>query len=189
MNINSTNDHRHQLLELLYEYKARFQAEAELAKRFIQFVQSHEDCFERSLLIGHVTASVWLTDTKCERVLLTHHIGLNAWLQLGGHADGCSDPFAVALKEAREESGINEIEFIQKRIFDLDIHRIPAKKKSPEHLHYDVRFLCQTVVTDDYTVSDESHDLKWVDMKQLSTLNVDESILRMQHKFIHHPIS
>ena len=66
----------------------------------------HPDCFERSCVPGHVTGSAWLVSHDRSRFLLTHHRKLGRWLQLGGHSDGDPDTAQVALREAREESGI-----------------------------------------------------------------------------------
>ncbi len=48
------------------------------------------------------------------KVLLVHHRGLNKWLPVGGHIELDEDPEAAALREVREESGL-EIELIGER--------------------------------------------------------------------------
>src|SRR5438552_14350497 len=48
------------------------------------------------------------------RVLLIHHRKLNAWLPLGGHVELDEDPEVAALREAREESGL-EVEILGER--------------------------------------------------------------------------
>jgi 8-oxo-dGTP pyrophosphatase MutT (NUDIX family) len=48
------------------------------------------------------------------KVLLIHHRELNKWLPIGGHIELDEDPEAAALREAREESGL-EIELIGER--------------------------------------------------------------------------
>jgi 8-oxo-dGTP pyrophosphatase MutT (NUDIX family) len=115
-------------------------------------------------------------------VLLTHHRKLNKWLQLGGHADGVEDLLQVAVTEAREESGILQFVVLEHDIFDIDIHMIPARKNEPEHFHFDVRYLLRAV-TEAYTVSDESHDLAWIDTSMMSTLTTESSMIRMAVKW------
>ena len=95
-----------------------------------------------------------------DRVLLAHHRKLGRWLQPGGHSDGDPDTLAVALREAREESGL-DVRALDDAIFDIDVHRIPARGREPAHLHFDVRFLVQAE-HDRFRVSDESHALAWV---------------------------
>jgi 8-oxo-dGTP pyrophosphatase MutT (NUDIX family) len=48
------------------------------------------------------------------QVLLVHHRGLNKWLPLGGHIELDEDPEAAALREVREESGL-EVELLGER--------------------------------------------------------------------------
>ena len=103
--------HRKPLLDLLARYRAAHPDEAACADRIRALVETQRDCFERSCFPGHVTASAWLLSPDGKRFLLTHHRKLDRWLQLGGHADGDPDVAAVALREAREESGLAELRF------------------------------------------------------------------------------
>jgi 8-oxo-dGTP pyrophosphatase MutT (NUDIX family) len=175
--------HRQNLLQKLKTYTPLDDLEERYLADFIQFVQTHADCFERSLEIGHITGSAWLVDPTGTKVLLTHHKKLDRWLQLGGHADGEPDILAVAYREAREESGIEAIRVVSEAIFDLDIHPIPAHKKEPAHYHYDVRFALQVYDSCAFTVSAESKNLAWIEVDELPHLVTDESILRMQRKW------
>ena len=134
--------HRRNLLAMLEEYRQRHPQEAATVDRFAAFVAGEPRCFERDCWSGHVTGSAWLVDPAGESVLLTHHRKLGIWVQLGGHSDGEPDTLAVAVKEAEEESGMS-VEVLDERIFDIDIHEIPARKTDPAHYHFDVRFVLQ----------------------------------------------
>lgn len=172
-------DHRQPLLALLAAYRGAYPEESAMVQRYIDFVTAYEDCFERSLLIGHVTGSALILDSTGEQVLLTHHRKLDRWLQPGGHADGETDIYRVAMSEAEEESGLESIKFVSRQLLDVDIHLIPARKNEPEHYHYDCRFLLQSAGSDTFVVSDESHDLAWVPMEDIQRFTTEESILRM----------
>lgn len=174
--------HRQPLLQQLTAYAGAHPDEEDTIRRFIRFVESEPNCFERSLAHGHITGSAWVLNGDGTEVLLTHHRKLDRWLQLGGHADGEPDVLAVALKEAREESGLTEFELVGSGIFDLDIHPIPARAGEPEHFHYDVRYVLRAVGATTYTVSDESHDLRWVPLGAVKALTDDGSMLRMVRK-------
>jgi 8-oxo-dGTP pyrophosphatase MutT (NUDIX family) len=170
---------RNLILELLKNYSG----DAATLGRLTDFIQSNTSCFERSSLSGHITASAWLVSGDGKRVLLTHHRKLNKWLQPGGHCDGDHDVLRASLKEAREESGIEEWELVLDEVFDIDIHPIPARKSEPEHFHYDVRFLFRAGSSEDYEVSEESHDLAWVEIDRLSDYTDEESMHRMNRKW------
>jgi len=176
--------HRQPLLNLLDRYLLRYPAEGDNALRFRDFVERYPDCFERSQQNGHVTASAWIVDETGTRTLLTHHRKLNIWLQPGGHADGDSDVLKVAMTEVQEETGLTSFKPVSSAIFDLDIHGIPARKEDPSHFHYDVRFLIQNSKDDAYIVSEESHDLAWVEMSRLEDSTDEWSMRRMRDKAI-----
>jgi 8-oxo-dGTP pyrophosphatase MutT (NUDIX family) len=152
-------------------------------------VTSQASCFERTCLPGHITASAWIVSHDHRRILLTHHRKLGRWLQLGGHADGQTDVADVALREAQEESGMHDFEWVPVggRIvpIDVDVHRIPARKHEPAHEHHDIRFLLIAKPEQRLRISDESVDLRWFDVDETDTLDeilAEESLARLARK-------
>ena len=157
---------RKPLLATLDLYSDCRPSDGEHVERIRTFVEEHDDCFLRSCLVGHITASAWIVSADASRFLLAHHKKLGAWLQVGGHADGDSDTAAVALREAKEESGLGDFRFVRSAAggvvpIDVDIHRIPTLDDVPAHLHYDIRYLLVAQKTGPLRVSDESHDVRW----------------------------
>ena len=178
----SPEDERWPLLKLIDEYLRTYPEEIEVVGRYLDFVSSNTNCFERTLGTGHVTGSALILDTSRCRVLLTHHRKLNKWLQPGGHADGDSDVMNVAMREAIEETGLAEIKLMTDQLLDVDIHLIPSSGRETQHLHYDCRLLLCSVGSDSYVVSEESNDLAWVPMDRISDYTTEESIARMVDK-------
>lgn len=168
-----------QVLELLGRWAPEQPADPEVLSDFIEFARTHQDCCERTLAVGHFTGSAWLVSADGLRVLLTHHRKLDRWLQLGGHADGNGGLAEVALREAEEESGLAGLR-VEPTIFDLDRHRIPARKDESEHWHYDARFVVHVGASEDFVVGPESHDLAWRQIVALvNDAHADESVRRM----------
>lgn len=164
---------------LVEAYLPRDERQARFRREILSFLLEHPaDAHLRTCQPGHLTASALVVDARHERALLTHHRKLNRWLQLGGHCDGDSNLAAVALREACEESGIEELE-IDPRLIDLDIHPIPARANEPEHLHLDARFLVFAPPGAREVVGDESHRLAWISPAELPALDVDESVRRL----------
>ena len=178
--------HRRPLLALLARHLARRPGDHAVVSRVAGFVLAHPDCFERSCREGHLTASAWILSADHRQVLLTHHRKLDRWLQLGGHCDGEGDPRHVALREAREESGLAGFRFVPDAAdplpLDLDIHPIPARGDEPEHLHLDVRFLLVAEPGQTLRASDESNDLRWFERARLSDWIDEESLLRLERR-------
>jgi 8-oxo-dGTP pyrophosphatase MutT (NUDIX family) len=178
------------VLELLKAHgKLPLGREEELAvARTIAFVDEHPDCLFRSCLTGHLTGSAWILSPDHTRTLLTHHGKLGKWLQLGGHADGDPDLLAVALREAREESGLARLSVVDRRLFDVDRHWIPSRGAEPGHWHHDLRFALEADPLEPLTVSDESRALAWVDVAKVPALNPEESMARMVRKTMGEPL-
>lgn len=179
------DEQRQSLITDLFAYMQQWPAEDKTIQTMIEFISSNPMCFERSSLEGHMTGAAWLVDPTMSKVLLTHHRKLDKWLQLGGHADGLSDIRAVSRSEASEESGIASIDLVSPSIFDIDIHLIPANHEDREHLHYDVRYAFVARKTE-YNVSEESHDLAWVSIRDLAAYTNEPSMIRMATKWLEH---
>lgn len=182
--MNAKAIHLKTLSSLLSAYALRDAQTATLVSDFQSLLKDYGDrAFFRTQLPGHFTASTWLLSPTSQEVLLTHHRKLDMWVQLGGHCDGESDVTRVALKEAREESGIADIELIDSQLFDIDKHKIPARPNESEHFHYDLRFLARASHYD-FKVSSESKSLKWFRFDDpFFNGNLDSSVRRMWLKW------
>ena len=174
--------HRTAILNKLREYQPYDQHERDMYETLVRFVETERNCFDRGLRIGHITGSAWIIDHSHSKALLTHHYKLDRWLQLGGHADGDPDILRVALREAREESGIEHIRPLAETIFDVDVHPIPPHDLEPRHLHYDVRFLLEADADASLVISNESKDLSWIILTEIAQITTDRSITRMVEK-------
>ncbi|GAB5559937.1 MAG: NUDIX hydrolase [Synoicihabitans sp.] len=172
------------LLELLRAHAANVSDthESNMVAATIEFVAEQPRCAERSLAVGHLTGSAWIVDRERRLTLLTHHRKLDKWLQLGGHADGNLDLAAVAMQEAREESGLTGLRSVTGGLFDVDRHLIPARKADPEHWHYDLRFMIEADPAEPLVISSESNDLRWVEIAKMAEFNPEESMMRMARK-------
>ena len=178
---HSTPSTHARFLELLARYARRWPDEP-VARRFTRFVRGQPRCFERDCFDdGHVTGSAVVLDLAGTAMLMTHHAKLGRWLQLGGHADGDTDPLRVACREAAEESGL-AVAPLSVEPVDLDVHAIPPHGCDPQHFHYDVRFLLQVAESDRFTETDESLALAWVPLAEVEGVTREESILRLASK-------
>ena len=133
------------LLDSLAAYRPEDPRDEGVLHRFRDFL-ARPDPFFRGNAEGHVTASAIVMLPPGDRVVLVSHRKLGGWLQPGGHVeleDG--SVFETALREVREETGIERLEAPRgDAIVDLDVHAIPASGTDPAHVHYDVRFLLTT---------------------------------------------
>lgn len=161
--------------------------EKKTVERMRELLEESPQCFTRERLAGHFTGSALVVSQDLLEVLLTHHGKLDMWIQLGGHADGDPDLAEVALREASEESGLEDLELLPYEAhlgaetllpFDLDVHTIPARGDVPEHLHYDVRFLVYTSHPRAIKANHESHELRWLSLEDARGLTEEPSMRR-----------
>ncbi len=176
--------HRQELLGLLKRHKTQFIEEAGYVSRATAFVEGHADCFYRQLWPAHVTGSTWVISPDRSRVIMLHHRKHDQWFQPGGHADGDADILRVALRETSEETGLppSEVRLLSTDVFDVDIHTISASARGPQHDHIDIRFLVEIDDSAGLPGSDESHDVIWVTLNDVSRYNNNRSTYRMVEK-------
>ena len=176
------NNMEFDLYKALNEYNPKDAIEIENLNKIKEFLNTNSNCFSRTNLKGHITASALVVDSNYN-VLLNHHKVLDKWLAFGGHSDVDTNSLNVAKREVIEESGIVEFDDLGGKIFDVDVHLIPENqaKKEPAHYHYDIRFLF--IVKDrNFKISDESKEIKWVTIKQAKQLINNPGIERMLNK-------
>uniref|UniRef100_T1IML6 Nudix hydrolase domain-containing protein n=1 Tax=Strigamia maritima TaxID=126957 RepID=T1IML6_STRMM len=177
---------KNMLKQQLGNYNPENQEEIDAKTRILEFLDTREQPFSREQKDGHITGSAFLLNSDSTKFLLMHHAKLDKWLQPGGHCDGETDVLSVALREAKEESGISNIEPVSREIFDLDVHLIPENAHEAAHYHYDVRFLLKTIYNDLFDKNSESKALKWMDFSsyQSEGMILDSSVVRMIDKFV-----
>lgn len=171
------------LLAEVRAYETADPAEERHREAFTALLAGADDPFSRAHFVpGHVTASCYILDPG-NRLLLHHHRRLGRWLQMGGHVEPGESPETAALREGREESGLDDLEILHYGIFDLDVHAIPAGKGEPDHCHFDVRYLASTRAPGEITIDrGESNELAWVDAARAGTLMQGEESLRVLRK-------
>ena len=111
------------------------------------------------------------------KVLLIHHRNLNKWLPVGGHIELDEDPETAALREAKEESGL-EVELLGERPPTtepgtraliaprfLDIHRI-----NDTHNHIGMMYLARPKHGALTLSPSEHHEIRWCSGEELNTL-------------------
>ncbi len=102
------------------------------------------DPFTRENPVMHFTASSWILSPDGRQVLMAYHNIYQSWAWTGGHADGERDLLAVALREAKEETGVHAKPFSED-IFSLETLTVEGHEKKGQyvssHLHLNVTYL------------------------------------------------
>lgn len=131
-----------------------------------QFIERHDDALLRTNLIGHITSSVFILNETKDKVLLGYHNIYQSWGWFGGHNDGDEDCLYVALKEAREETGLHDFKVLCDGPIGLDVilvhNHIKKGKIVPDHLHLNITYGLIAKETDDISHNENEHSgLAW----------------------------
>ena len=173
------------LATILDRYQPEGDAETTDVRRVRALVESAADTWRRDLPL-HVTASALIVDPPTGRVLLRWHQRQRAWLQVGGHGDpGESDPVAIALREAAEETGLPDLApWPDTEIRHVVIVNVPAGKREPAHEHADVRFFMTTRAPDAARAENDDAPLRWLSLAAArdatSEANLRETLSRLE---------
>jgi 8-oxo-dGTP pyrophosphatase MutT (NUDIX family) len=129
--------------------------ERESIEQFLAIAPTLESPFDEHVNDTHITGSAIVVGKR--GVVLHLHKRLNIWLQPGGHIEQGETPAEGALREAREETGLDVRHPDNGPVLvHLDVHPGPRG-----HTHFDVRYI---VMADDVEPApgvDESQDVAW----------------------------
>lgn len=162
------------LEQQLLSYRAWNEQEARDREVILRCLRGEPDVFTRSNPLAHMTASAWIVSPNRARVLMAYHNVYHSWAWLGGHADGDTDLLRVALREAREESGLVHVRPVTGELFSLEVLTVEGHIKRgayvPSHLHLNVTYLLEADEGEALTVKpDENSGVRWFTLEESET--------------------
>ena len=168
----------------------------------LKFLQENDNCLTRENLIAHFTASSWIVNGADSRIaddelngragdsesadakgsmntgdnkfLMVYHNLYDSWSWTGGHADGEADLLSVAIREAREETGVQDFKIPRREPISLEIITVDGHMKRgvyvPSHLHLNLTYLLQADETQKLSVKpDENSGVAWIPAGELAS--------------------
>ena len=158
------------LTEQIRSYQPMNEQEERDKELILHCLETEKNIFTRQNRLAHMTASAWIVNPERTKVLMAYHNIYHSWSWLGSHADGETDLLKVALKEAREESGIHHVKPVSEQIYSLEVLTVDGHVKRGEyvssHLHLNVTYLLQAEETDVLHIKeDENSNVGWFSLE------------------------
>ena len=159
------------IVEEIKKYRPCNEQEQRDKAVILAFLENNEDAFLRSNLLAHMTASSWIVNPGRTKTLMVYHNIYDSWSWTGGHADGETDLLSMALREAREETGIAHVRPVSPEIFSLEVLTVDGHEKRgeyvPSHLHLNVTYLLEAEESDTLHIcKEENSGVAWFTLEE-----------------------
>jgi len=153
-------------------YNAQEEKDKEL---ILNCLLNEKNIFSRENTLCHMTASSWILNKEHTKVLMIYHNLYDSFTWTGGHADSDTDLLNVAIKEAKEETGIKDVKPISEDIYSLEVLTVDGHIKKGQyvssHLHLNITYLLEADDTQEIRIKeDENKDVKWLTIEESLTI-------------------
>ena len=156
--------------------------------QFLKFIDTFDDVLTRDNIFGHFSASAFVVNNERTKMVVVYHIINDGWMYPGGHADGEDDLLSVAVREVKEETGL-DVKVLDQNIFSIQSTPVKGHIKHGKyvsaHLHLDVVYLLEA---DDNVPlvykEDESKGVKWISFDEATDETMCDFIRPIHKKLI-----
>lgn len=149
------------IIEDIKSFVPRCEQEERDKSLILSFLEHNPDAFLRSNRVAHMTASAWVTNPERTKVVMVYHRIYDSWSWTGGHADGEEDLLAVALRECREETGLENVRAVSDGIYSLEVLTVDGHEKRgtyvSSHLHLNLTYLLEADESEPLRVCEEEN--------------------------------
>lgn len=171
----------------LKEYQPVNEQEQKDKEAILGFIERNPDVLERTNLIAHLTSSAIVMNKALNKVLFAHHNIYNSWGWVGGHNDGDSDCLHVAIKEAKEETGVQNIYPYTEEILGIDIIYVSNHIKNDmyvsDHLHLNVTYLLIADEEDELKINvQENSGVRWFSVEEVFQYVSEDRMISVYQK-------
>lgn len=156
-------------------------------KVMLNYMKNNSDYLTRENRIAHFTTSIWTVNKERTRTLMVYHNIYDSWSWIGGHADGEEDLASVALRELKEETGVENAVLVSKAIFSLEILTVDGHMKKgkyvPSHLHFNVTYLAEAEERQMLVVNEEENKgVKWFSFEEALEVSSEPWMIQRVYK-------
>ena len=177
-----------ELYEMLSMYTPYNEQEEADRNTILEYIKYLPDLYDRNC-IGHITCSPWIINKDNTKVLMVYHNIYDSWGWCGGHSDSEFDLLKTAIKEGKEETGINNLQAVTKKLFSIEVLPVPAHYKNgtfiSSHMHLNFTFLCIGDEKESIQCKpDENSGVKWINIEEIESYVKEEAMIPVYHKLV-----
>ena len=163
------------LREQIKNYKPYNEQEEKDKQTILKYIDTFDDVLTRNNEFGHFTASSWAVNKERTKVLMIYHNIYKSWAWTGGHADGELDLLGTAIRELKEETGVENVRVLNNEIFSLEI--------ISSHVHLNLTYLLEVDENEILKIKeDENSDVKWVNIEDVEKISSEKWIVENVYK-------
>lgn len=155
----------------------------------LEAIDKFDNILERENQLIHITGSGFVLNRNRDKLLMVDHKIFKSWSLPGGHADGEGDLIKLAIKEVKEETGLENLKLLSNKIISLDIlpvyGHLRAGKYVSAHLHASLVYLFEADEEEDLIIKeDENTGVEWIALDQVSTYSNEAHMIKVYEKII-----
>ena len=137
----------------------------------LKYLHDFPNILTRENEYGHLTSSSLIFNKDRSKTLFAYHNIYKSWTWTGGHCDGDADLLHVALKEAKEETGVDCVpitdKFVAVDILPVFGH-VKRGKYVSSHQHINFTFIFEADENQELVSKpDENSGVKWIPIDKL----------------------
>lgn len=182
-------------IEELKAYCPGNDQEAADKRMILDYIETFPDTIlTRENRFAHITAASMIFNERKDKVLMIYHNIFRSWSWTGGHADGDEDMLYVAMKEAKEETGVKNLRVLQKKgnpgtLAAVNVLPVWGHVKRgvyvSSHLHLNFSYLFEADEREALRIKeDENSQVGWINIDELREMVTEPDMIPVYEKLI-----
>lgn len=174
-------------IEQIKNYKPYNEQEEKDKEIMLKYINTFDDVLTRNNEFGHFTASAWAINKERTKVLFIYHNIYKSWAWTGGHADGEEDLLQTAIRELKEETGVQNVKPVTEDIYSLEVISINGHEKRGRyvgsHVHLNLTYLLEVDENEALKMKeDENSGVKWIKLDDVEKVSNENWMIERVYK-------